>query len=145
MDLKSFNEDYFEGILQLRNHTEELINYVENKTKKDKKALITNRLKVKNGYDFYFTSQRYLRNLGDKIKNNFPGELKKSRKLFTRKRQTSKDVYRVNVLFRMSNLKKGQVIDYKGDSLRVMNLGKKILAKNVKTGKKISLKYGDVT
>jgi len=135
MNLKSISKDYFEGILQLRNPTEELLKYVENKTKKDKKALITKRLKVKNGYDFYFSSQRYLRNLGNKIKNSFAGELKTSRKLFTRKRQTSKDVYRVNVLFRMSCLEKGQKMTYKGEQIKIMKLGKKILAKSVKTGK----------
>jgi len=144
MSLENINKDYFEGILQLRNPTEELIRFVENKTKKDRKALITKRLKVKGGYDFYFSSQRYLRSLGNKIKSSFAGELKTSRKLFTRKRQTSKDVYRVNVLFRMSGLEKGQKITYKGEQIKIMKLGKKILAKSVKTGKKLLLNYKEI-
>ena len=141
MELKNINKDYFEGILQLRNPTKELIRFAENKTKKDKKALITKKIKVKQGYDFYFTSQRYLRSLGNKIKSSFPGELKTSRKIFTRKRQTSRDVYRVNVLFRMSDLRKGQIIRYKGEQIKIVKTGKKVLAKNVKTGKKMMLKY----
>lgn len=145
MDLKSINNDYFEGILQLRNPTKELISFVENRTKKDKKALITKRVNVKNGLDLYFSSQRYLRSMGNNVKGCFPGELKTSRKIFTRKRQTSKDVYRVNVLFRMTNLVKGQVIKYKGEQIKITGLGKKILAKNIKTGEKIMLNYGDLS
>lgn len=144
MKLEHINKDYFEGILQLRNPSKELIRFVENKTEKDRKALITNKIKVKNGHDFYFTSQRYLRNLGNQIKKRFAGELKTSRKLFTRKRQTSKDVYRVNVLFRMSSIVKGQVIKYKGEQMMVISLGKKIFVKNIKNGKKLSLGYEDV-
>ena len=43
MSLKSLNKDYFEGILQLRNPSEELMMFVERKTEKDKKAMITKR------------------------------------------------------------------------------------------------------
>lgn len=144
MEIKKINNDYFEGILQLRNPSKELIRFVESITKKDKKALITKRVSVTNGLDLYFTSQRYLRSLGNKIKGNFPGELKTSRKIFTRKRQTSRDVFRVNVLFRMSNLRKGQAINYKGEQIRIMNIGKKVFARSISTGKKLTLNYGDL-
>jgi len=56
---------------------------------------------VRNGIDFYLTSQRYAQSLGKKLKKTFKGELKISSKLFTVNRQTSKNVYRVNVLFRL--------------------------------------------
>ena len=61
---------YFEGILQIRNHTDELLEYIRKKVETDKKAIITKELKVMGGVDFYFSSQRYLRSLGKIIGSN---------------------------------------------------------------------------
>ena len=94
---------------------------------------ITKKEKVRNGIDFYVTSKRYLQNLGKKLQNCFGGELKVSSRLFTRDRQTSKDVYRVNVLFRLPRFKKDDIIELKGNKIKVINIGKKVFGKNIKT------------
>jgi nonsense-mediated mRNA decay protein 3 len=97
------NSEYYEAILQLRNPSKEAIKFIENDVKKNKEkgVFITKKEDVKNGIDFYVTSQRYTQSLGKKLNKTFNGELKLSRKLFTTDKQRSKHVYRVNVLFRL--------------------------------------------
>jgi NMD protein affecting ribosome stability and mRNA decay len=100
---------YFEGIFQLRNtksrefmHLYKLILKETQRAAKNGVA-ITKEEHVNNGIDFYFTSQKFIQQLGPRLYKNFGGELKVNASLFTRNRQTSKDVYRVNVLFRLSD------------------------------------------
>ena len=138
------HKGYFEGILQLRNTSEEIMNFVMNLVNKRDEALISKKEKVTNGFDLYLTSQKFLQHVGKKLKKHFHGELKISTKLFTRNRITQKNVYRVNVLFRMPKYKKGDIIDYKGDEIQITGIGKKILAKDVKTGKKLNLNFKDL-
>ena len=136
-------EQYFEGVLQLRECNDKLIRFVESTIKKDNKARIAKIEKKHNGYDYYLSSQRYLRALGKKIKAEFPGQLIHTRKLFTRNRQTSKNVYRVFVMFRHYNIKKGAELDYRGDKVKVVSIGNKITAKT-KQGKKIFIDFSEV-
>ena len=136
------HKNYFEGILQLRSPSKEAIDFIKNETAKEKQ-IITKEEKVGNGIDYYFASKRFLRNMGYRLQNAFNGELKLSARLHTRNRQTSKDVHRLNVLFRVSTLKKGDSIDYKGEKIRIVAIGKKILGKNGK-GQKITLRYSDL-
>ena len=96
------HSQYFEAILQLRNPNDELINFVRNQVKK-RGATIAKVKTLKNGVDMYISDQRFTRAMGNKMKKAFKGELKMSRKIFTRNKQTSKDVYRVTVLFRMAD------------------------------------------
>jgi nonsense-mediated mRNA decay protein 3 len=82
--------------------------------------------------------------LGKRLQNTFGGVFKKSTKLFTRDKQTSKNLYRLTVLFRLPRFKKGDIIKYKGEEIRIINLGKKVFAKNIKTGKKYNINYKDL-
>jgi len=138
------HKDYFEGILQLRNPNNEVINFIKSQIKKRSNIFITKEQKVNNGIDFYITSQKYLQSLGKKLKNSFRGELKISSKLHTKNKLTSKNVYRVNVLFRLAKCNPGDILDFKGDKIKVLKLGKKILAKEIKTGKKLNINYQDL-
>lgn len=132
---------YFEGTLQLRNPSQEVIDFVENRIEKDRKCTVAKIVQLKNGYDFYLSSQRYLRSLGKKLSETFPGMWKESRKIFTRNHLTSKDVYRVTVLFRYFDIKKGQTIEIRGDKFEVVSAGKKLVLKNLKTQKKKTMAY----
>ncbi|MBR9690124.1 hypothetical protein GOV08_00380 [Candidatus Woesearchaeota archaeon] len=91
---------YFEGILQIRNPKEDVIDYVKERIDSDDSIHISKTEVVKGGVDFYVSSNKFLRKLGKEIKKRFDGELKESPQLFSRNRQTSKDIYRLNVLFR---------------------------------------------
>jgi len=94
-------DQYYEAIIQLRPKSEEIIKFIENQISKRKDVFISKIVEKKFGIDFYITSQRFARSLGKKIKDNFMGELKITRSLHTRNRQTSRDVYRGTVLFRV--------------------------------------------
>jgi NMD protein affecting ribosome stability and mRNA decay len=96
------NPQYFEGILQLRNPNEEVLNFIRNQFKNNSKAWIAKEEGLKTGIDLYISSNKFLLSLGKKLKKSFKGELKTSRKLYTKNRLTSKNVYRVTVLFRLS-------------------------------------------
>ncbi|MBS3097227.1 hypothetical protein J4209_00360 [Candidatus Woesearchaeota archaeon] len=96
------NPQYYEGILQLRNPNEEALNFVRNQFKNNSKAWIAKVEELKTGIDFYISSNGFLLSLGKKLKKSFKGELKTSRRLHTKDRLTSKQVYRVTVLFRLS-------------------------------------------
>lgn len=142
--MKNINPQYFEGILQLRNPSKEVVDFIEKQTEQKENVFITKKEEVRNGIDFYFTSNKYLLNLGKKLQNCFGGELKFSSKLFSRDRQTSKEIHRVNVLFRVPGFKKGDIIKLKGDNIKVINIGKKVFGKNIKTGKKVSINFKDL-
>lgn len=138
------HSQYFEGILQLRNTDKDVLDFVLNLVEKRDGVSVSKTERVVNGFDLYFTSQKFLQQIGKKLKGNFNGELKTSVKLFTRNRITGKEVYRVNVLFRQHNIKKGDIVIYKGEKVKIVGIGKKILAKNTKTGKKLTLNFGEL-
>jgi len=101
--MKQANLQYYEGILQIRNPSEEVLNFICNQFENNQKVWIAKHEKLKNGIDFYISSNKFLLALGKKLKKSFKGELKTSRKLHTRNRVTSKAVYRVTVLFRVES------------------------------------------
>lgn len=129
------HDKYFEGVLQLRNPTDELIRFVFNLVDSRKNVAITKEVKHKDGVDYYFTSQKYLQIVGKRLKSSFPGEYKLSSSLHTRDSQHNKDLYRINILFRYYKVKKGQIITYNGEKYKVIRSGDKLTAKNIKTGK----------
>jgi NMD protein affecting ribosome stability and mRNA decay len=136
-------DQYFEGTLQIRDPTQEVIDFIENDVENTKGVHIAKILKVRNGYDFLMSSQRYLRAVGKKLQEKFPGDLKHSRKIFTRNRQTSKEVYRVTVMFRPSGLHKGDTLIYRGEETEVVGFGGKVQLKIKKTGKRITCNFDD--
>ena len=97
---------YFEGNLQLRTTLPEILKFVETDLKLAQKdgVFITKKVPETNGFDYYLTSQRYLQKLGKKLKTKFKGELKVTTRLFSRDRQSSKDMYRVTVFFKSNEL-----------------------------------------
>ncbi len=128
--------DYYEGILQLRNPSTELINYVKRKISNDQKAVISKEKKVGNGLDLYLSSQHYLQSLGKDLKKRFSGFSKTSQKLHTVSKGTGKRLYRVTVLFRLLKFKKGDLVKIGGEEFRILAVNKKAFVKNTRTGKK---------
>jgi NMD protein affecting ribosome stability and mRNA decay len=137
---------YYEGILQLRNPNEQVIDFIISQTDKQavKGIFITKEVKVRNGFDYYFTSQRFLQGLGKKLVNNFGGIMKTSKKLFTRNKQESKDVYRVNVLFEAPSFLKDDVIVIKNKVVKVKSVRKQVKATDLTTGKDVSFNYKNI-
>ncbi len=135
---------YFEGILQLRSPSQEILDYVMKVAEHASKPFYTQLKKVRNGYDLYFLSQRFLQQFGKRLQEKFGGEMKVSAHIHTRSRITSKDVYRINVLIRTPFYKVGDIIEFKGDLYKVLKMIKKVDLENLNTHKKLTVRYKDL-
>ncbi|MBS3176865.1 hypothetical protein J4457_06545 [Candidatus Woesearchaeota archaeon] len=133
------NPQYFEGILQVRDCTDEVIDFVREQALKHPFAFISKEKLVLGGGDFYFSDKRFLRSLGRKLEESFVGELKTSATLHTKSKETSKDLYRLTILFRQMSFKKGGELSYKGEVVRVIHVGNNVIVQDVKTGKKFHI------
>ncbi len=138
-------DQYFQGILQLRNPKQEVIDFLFKFVKKHakKKVFISKEVKVKGGIDYYISSNRFLRTLGNKLQQEFGGVVTFNEQLFSYNRQTSKNVYRLNVLFRVPEFSKGDVIEINGKLVLVKGIGKKVSGKDIISGKRVSFKCPD--
>lgn len=136
--------NYFQGILQLRDVNDEIMAFVHNQIKKRKdEVAVTKTVSFPNGVDLYITSQKFIRILGKKLKENFGGELKVSEKLHTRNKQ-GKDLYRINVLFRLLKYNVGNIVNIRGEDVRIISMRSKIFGKSVKTGRKMTIRSRDL-
>ena len=135
---------YYEGILQLRNPSKDVIAFLNELVAEREKVNIVKEEKVVNGVDLYFNNQRYMIAIGRKLQKRFGGELKITRKLYTVDRISGKRVYRVNVLFRLPVFKAGDIIKFKGKEIKIKAIGKKVFGFELKTGKKVSIAYKDI-
>ena len=91
---------YYEAIIQLRPAEKNLLECVENQIRK-KDIHVSKVEKIKTGVNIYVSSRKFAMGLGRKLKKSFKGELKLSRSLYSRSRQTGKTIYRVTVCFRL--------------------------------------------
>jgi len=128
----------------MRNIRDEVVEFALKEIEKNEIANIAKIKRVTNGVDVYLAPQKILRSLGNKLQKHFGGQLIVSRKLHTKSRITSRDLYRVNMLFRMTSFKKGDIIDYKGDKIKIISVHKKVFAKDIKTGKKLNISFKDM-
>ena len=128
----------------MRNANEEVVNFVVSEIEKDPAGAISKVKEVGDGYDIYITRQKILRSLGNKLQKQFGGQILVSTRIHTRSRQTSRDLYRVNLLFKLPHFKKGDIIDYKGEKIKIIQMHKKVLAKEIKTGRKLNISFRDL-
>jgi len=141
---KQVASNYYEGILQLRNPDKEVIKFVNDSIKQDERVFVSKKNKVRNGFDYYLSSQRFLRNIGKRLQEKFGGEVKVSKKLYGVSKETSKKIYRVTVLFRLPDFKVGDTVKIPGRFIKVTDLGSKVYGVDVDTGKKISVDYDKI-
>lgn len=127
-------DNYYEGILQLRQVSQEVLDYVERRCKEEQ--AVSSVREFKEGFDFYITSNKFLNAISKELRTHFTGEIKNNYTLHTRDRQHNKDIYRMTVLFREVPVKKGDVLQLNGIEYIVTGVGNKVLLKERKTGKK---------
>lgn len=139
--LEDKHSGYYEAILQLRDVTPEIIQFAEAEIKRVKMR-IAKKVKLKNGQDYFLTDNTLTRQLGRKLQEKFGGEFNISPKLFSKK--DGKEIYRLTVLFRGILFKRGDKVEYGGEEYFVKSLSKDIFLKEIKTGKKVHLKYKDM-
>ncbi|MFH1439573.1 MAG: NMD3-related protein [Candidatus Woesearchaeota archaeon] len=148
------NSNYFEGRIQLRNDknnqfekaTEFIRSRVNSEKGSAKYVYITKEDKVKNGIDFYITSQKFIQPIGKQLLSKFGGELKVTSSLHTMDSQTSKELYRVDVLLRLTDFNVGDILSIGDKSNKKFLLVKEIKGKEVngidlKTNKKANENY----
>ncbi len=103
---------YFQAIIQLRPRDEKLYKFVLDRISERKNVFIAKEINLKTGVDIYLSDQRFARALGQKLKRSFKGKLILSRKLHTRDKMSSKDIYRVTVCFRLNEEKQDSEVNF---------------------------------
>ncbi len=129
---------YYQSILQLRNPDDEVETFVYQRimASSHKGISLSKIKKVRNGIDYYLSSNTFAIHLGRELERKFGGYLKVSEKLHSKDRQTSKDLYRVNVFYKPLSVRIGDVVRHEGSVIRITGIGKKISGIDIATGKK---------
>ena len=124
---KQFHDLYFEGIIQLRGDDEEkLSNTVEEILKiYEKSSFGVQRIEtVRGGVDLYSTNNRMSQRVGTFLYKKYGGEYKESKKLFSLNKQTSKEIFRASILYRLPEFFKDDIITLKDKVLKVVKYSK---------------------
>lgn len=114
---------YFEGVLQLRNPRDEVVEHIEREVAGSDEATISAARDVNGGIDFDFTNQQFMAAFVHDLQERFGGEVRKSSKLHTYDHQSSKKVYRLSVLLRLPKFWVGDVIETRKRLVRVKKMG----------------------
>ncbi len=134
---------YYEGVLQLRNATTESKDYVKKfvlrRSKKD--VLVNKVVDKKSSVDYYFTAKKKMRPLALKLVRNFGGYISENPQLFSKDKQTSKDIFRQNVLVELPPFREGDVVVVDERPVLVKKTEKIITGVNLETGKKTTFSY----
>ena len=136
--------NYYEGILQLRDCTSEVVAFARKRIESESGVWIAKEAKVKGGMDFYLSSNKFLKKMGKILALRFSGIVKSTSKLHTEDRQSSKKVYRGTILFRMPSFQKGDVGVFRGDECKVISVADQVVLKNTKSGQKKRHKFDEV-
>lgn len=138
-DVSKVGSTYFEGIFQLRNGRDEVKEYILNYCKKNK--VFVNKLVDKGKeVDYYFVKKNQMQPLALKLMRNFGAKIESNARLFSKNRQTSRDIYRLNVLATLPGFSVGDVVEYNGDPVLVKETGKIITGLNLEIGKKATFR-----
>jgi NMD protein affecting ribosome stability and mRNA decay len=135
---------YFEGVLQLRDPSEEVLDFVHNSIQNRPDVWIAKTKKYKNGIDLYLSSNKFLAEIAKKLKDSFSGDLIRSNTLFSENRQTSKQLFRGCFLFRYHNVIKGQILTLRGKQIQIIAIGREILGKDMETNRKVHIKFSQL-
>jgi len=131
--------DYFEGVLQLRHTTPDILAKIHKEiNRRPSRGFVTKEVPVNDGIDLYLTSQTYLQALGQKLKKRFGGELKASSRIFGHDRLRSRDVYRRTVLLILPSFGIHDIIVYDNKLVKVTRLGKTIRGLDLRLKKTVT-------
>ena len=140
-DISGKHPQYFEAILQLREISQEVLDFVQEEITKYH-IPVAKVEELKNGFDFYLADNKFAKALGKKLQDNFGGEKISTSSIYGQK--DGKEIYRGTILFREAQFKKGDIVEYKDDQQVVLVLAKEIILQNLRTGKKVHLKYREM-
>ncbi|MEM4336546.1 MAG: NMD3-related protein [Candidatus Woesearchaeota archaeon] len=132
-------KSYYEAVFQLRNPRREVLQYI-NKELKKQKVYVVCRNKCLEGVDFYLTSQHAAQNIGRKIYKKYGGELKITKKLFSKDKLTSKNIHRVTVYYRPYDFSTHDIIKLEGKIIKINFIkGNSVYGEDILSRKKVHL------
>jgi len=136
---------YYTAKLQLRNPPREALPYLEEYfSRAAEKGIAVNKIvETARGPDLYLTHKSAARELGEKLVRRFGGVMKQSEQLFSRNRQTSKALYRLNVTVEFPRFSVGDVVLLNGKAVLITGLGKQITGRNLFLDKKVVFTPGE--
>jgi NMD protein affecting ribosome stability and mRNA decay len=138
------HEGYFQGILQLRDVEQDLIDHVLKSFKRDKIGIAKTKT-LKTGFDIWSASNKYSQKIARKLQKEFGGTINASPSLYGVDHGTGKKIYRLNVLYRASAYKKGEVVLKENKLFLIKSWEKDLLVgKNLENGKNYRFKEQDL-
>ncbi len=126
------HSEYFQGILQLRPGSKELDKLITEQLG----TQVSKKKKVRGGIDYYVKSNKKLAAYGKRIQTEVGGTLTVSQSLHTRDRQSSKDLYRLTILFRPHPFLVGDVVSSDGELYLITGGGKHQTGEHLVSGKR---------
>lgn len=134
------HSQYFEGMIQLRYNSQiaprvELDLAKQVKFWADKQVFVTKEHTNDEGKDLWLTSKKDMSVFSDKLQRKYGCVVVKSAKLFSRNKQTSKNIYRLNILVKFPEFMEGSIIFVNNKIAKVLQLRRQIKALDLKTGK----------
>ena len=142
MIMEGKHPGYYQAILQLRDCNKQIIDFAKTQILKSNIGM-SKSTKLKSGFDFYLEDSQFTRGLGKKLQQSFGGILNVTASLWGEKK--GKLLYRVTVLYRAVDFKKGDLVDFQGEEYQIISMTKDVLLKHKKSGKKVHLKYKDAS
>jgi NMD protein affecting ribosome stability and mRNA decay len=143
---------YYEAVLQVRSSKlkvlEESVELLKKRVENLRhKGIFINKVKRQNeGYDLYMTNKKIAQALARELYEAYGGVFKASPHLHSKNRQTSKNMYRVNVFIRLPGFEKGEILVTPDDKvLKVAKLGKKIKLVNLDDNSAVNVEYSKLS
>jgi NMD protein affecting ribosome stability and mRNA decay len=103
--------EYFEGEIQMRNITPEILTYVQRRIANEKEFVPTSKIHNDTDIDYSVSSKTLIKKIGHELKKKFGGEVKEAAEHFSRDNQTSKNIYRYNLLYRKLDYDVGNIVE----------------------------------
>ena len=123
---------YYEAVLQVRSNNfnilDKSIEFLQARVEnlRNRGMFINKVERMDDGYDLYMTNKGIAQSLGRELQALFGGEFKSSAKLFSKNKQTSKNIYRVAIFVRLPGFEKNDIILVDDKVFKVDKLGSKI-------------------
>ena len=139
-------EEYYEGILQIMNPKDEIVDYVYKDIAKcdSKKINITKIVEHKLSWDIYFSSQKYTQLIAKKLHNIFGGTISISSRVHTRDTKKNKDLKRISVLYIVPDFAVNEVVEINSKAIKITGIHRMVTGNDIETGKKVAFEYKNI-
>ena len=134
---------YYEGILQIRNQTAQVVKEIDTylSSHEEKGVHLAKEVPVDNGTDYYLSDHRAIGNLAKQLHKQFGGELKINAQHFSEDKQAGKILYRTTALVILPEYAKGDLIKKDDAYYLVLGISTKVKAENILANKQETFAY----